>query len=142
MMAMWQEIGLKVSLRQLEAADWVRYLDKPYPQGRGPTVFQQQHDNNTGDAGFTAPVMFLSDGQYSTIAVPELDVVLKKAMAATGEEREKLFQEAFLKVHDEIIADIPMYHMIGYVRVGSRLDWKPDLKTNSEIALSQIKLKD
>lgn len=142
MMAMWQEIGLKVSLRQLEAADWVRYLDKPFPQGRGPTLFQQQHDNNTGDAGFTAPVMFLSEGQYSTIADPALDVVLKKAMAATGGEREKLFQEAFLKVHDEIVADVPMYHMIGYVRVGDRLDWKPDLKTNSEIALSQIKLKD
>jgi len=141
MMSMWQEIGLNVSLRQLEAADWVRYLDKPFPEGRGPTLFQQQHDNNTGDAGFTAPVMFLSEGQYSTIAVPELDAILKKAMAATGEEREKLFQEAFLKVHDEIVADVPMYHMIGYVRVGSRLDWKPDLKTNSEIALAQIKLK-
>jgi peptide/nickel transport system substrate-binding protein len=141
MMAMWQEIGLNVSLRQLEAADWVRYLDKPFPEGRGPTLFQQQHDNNTGDAGFTAPVMFLSDGQYSTIADPKLDTVLKNAMAATGQEREKLFQEAFLKVHDEIVADIPMYHMIGYVRVGPRLDWKPDLKTNSEIALSQIKLK-
>ncbi len=141
MMSMWQEIGLNISLRQLEAADWVRYLDKPFPEGRGPTLFQQQHDNNTGDAGFTAPVMFLSEGQYSTIAVPELDAVLKKAMAATGEEREKLFQEAFLKVHDEIVADVPMYHMIGYVRVGSRLDWKPDLKTNSEIALAQIKLK-
>jgi peptide/nickel transport system substrate-binding protein len=142
MMSMWQDIGLNISLRQLEASDWVRYLDKPFPQGRGPTLFQQQHDNNTGDAGFTAPVMFLSEGQYSTIAVPELDEVLKNAMAATGAEREKLFQQAFLKVHDEIVADIPMYHMIGYVRVGDRLDWKPDLKTNSEVALAQIKLKD
>lgn len=142
MMSMWQDIGLNISLRQLEASDWVRYLDKPFPQGRGPTLFQQQHDNNTGDAGFTAPVMFLSEGQYSTIAVPELDEVLKKAMAATGAEREKLFQQVFLNVHDEIVADIPMYHMIGYVRVGDRLDWKPDLKTNSEVALAQIKLKD
>jgi peptide/nickel transport system substrate-binding protein len=141
MMAMWQEIGLKVSLRQLEAADWVRYLDKPFPQGRGPTLFQQQHDNNTGDAGFTVPVMYTSEGQYSTIAVPELDAIITKAMSATGAEREKLFQEAFAKVHDEVVADVPMYHMIGYVRVGSRIDYKPDLKTNSEIALGQIKIK-
>ena len=139
--SMWQEIGLNVSIRQLEAADWVRYLDKPFPEGRGPTLFQQQHDNNTGDAGFTAPVMYLSEGQYSTIADQDLDGVLKKAMAATGDEREKLFQDAFAKVHDEIVADVPMYHMIGYVRVGQRLDWKPDLKTNSEIALAQIHFK-
>jgi peptide/nickel transport system substrate-binding protein len=141
MMAMWQDIGLKVSLRQLEAADWVRYLDKPFPEGRGPTLFQQQHDNNTGDAGFTVPVMYTSEGQYSTIAVPELDTVITKAMSATGAEREKLFQEAFAKVHDDVVADVPMYHMIGYVRVGPRLDYKPDLKTNSEIALGQIKIK-
>lgn len=86
--------------------------------------------------------MYLSEGQYSTIADKDLDAVLKKAMAATGDEREKLFQEVFAKVHDEIVADVPMYHMIGYVRVGSRLDWKPDLKTNSEIALSEIHFKD
>ncbi len=94
--SMWQEIGLNVSMRQLEAADWVRYLDKPFPEGRGPTLFQQQHDNNTGDAGFTAPVMFLSDGQYSTIADQDHSTPdLKKAMAATGDDREKLFQVAF-----------------------------------------------
>jgi peptide/nickel transport system substrate-binding protein len=141
MMAMWQEAGLKVTLRQLEAADWVRYLDKPFPAERGPTLFQQQHDNNTGDAGFTVPVMYTSEGQYSTIADPALDKVIYKAMSAVGDERQALFQQAFLKVHDEIVADVPMYHMIGYVRVGPRLDWKPDLKTNSEIALSGIHFK-
>jgi peptide/nickel transport system substrate-binding protein len=141
MMAMWRDIGLKIKLRQLEAGDWVRYLDKPYPPERGPTLFQQQHDNNTGDAGFTVPVMYLSEGQYSTIKSPELDTVITKAMSATGKERETLFQQAFAKVHDDIIADVPMYHMIGYVRVGPRLDWRPDLKTNSEIAIAQIKLK-
>jgi len=142
MMAMWRDIGLNLKVRQLEAADWVRYLDKPFPPDRGPTLFQQQHDNNTGDAGFTIPVMYTSQGQYSTIASPELDGIITKAMSATGDERRKLFQEAFAKVHDDIVADVPMYHMIGYARVGPRLDWKPDLKTNSEVAVSQIKLKE
>ena len=41
-------------------------------------------------------------------------------------------------VHDEIIADVPMYHMIGYVRVGDRIAYEPDLKTNSEVRLSEI----
>jgi len=141
MQALWQEIGLNVTIREMEAADWVRYLDKPFPEGRGPTLFQQQHDNNTGDAGFTVPVMYTSEGQYSTIADENLDQVITKAMSAMGDEREKLFQEAFRIVHDEIIADVPMYHMIGYVRVGPRLDWEPDLKTNSEIRLAEIKFK-
>ena len=62
---------------------------------------------------------------------------------ATGDERAKLFQGVFAKVHDDVIADVPMYHMIGYTRVGQRIEgWRPTLKTNSEIRLSEIDLKD
>lgn len=142
MMAMWEEVGFNMKIEQYEASDWVRYLDKPFPEGIGPTLFMHQHDNNTGDAGFTVPVMYTSAGQYSTVAVPELDTVITKAMSATGEEREKFFQEAFRMVHQEVIADVPMYHMIGYARVAPRIEWKPDLKTTLEVRVSQIKLKE
>ncbi len=138
MQAMWSELGLNISVQQLEAADWVRYLDKPFPEGRNPTLFQQQHDNNTGDAGFTVPVMYTSEGQYSTVENPELDAIILEAMTASGDKRCELFAQAFAMVHDEIIADVPMYHMIGYVRVGPRIDYQPDLKTNSEVRLSEI----
>ncbi|SFG92843.1 peptide/nickel transport system substrate-binding protein [Palleronia marisminoris] len=141
MQALWSEIGLNVTIEELEASDWARYLDKPFPEGRGPTLFQQQHDNNTGDAGFTAPVMYHSEGQYSTVANEELDKILDEAVSATGDERGELFQQAFSKVYEDIIGDVTMYHMTGYASVGPRLDWKPDLKTNSEIRLSDLKFK-
>ena len=87
--------------------------------------------------------MYSSNGQYSTIADPEVDKVMRQAMSATGDERAKLFQTVFAKVHDDVIADVPMYHMIGYTRVGKRVEgWRPTLKTNSEIRLSEIDLKD
>ncbi len=139
--AFWADIGLNVTIRNLEAADWVRYLDKPFPGDRGPTVFQQQHDNNTGDAGFTIPVSYLSNGQYSTVADPKLDEVILKAQTASGAERDKGFQEAARMVHDDIVGDVTMYHMVGYVRVGPKLDWKPDIRTNGEIKLSDIKIR-
>jgi peptide/nickel transport system substrate-binding protein len=141
MQALWSELGLTIEIRALEAADWVRYLDKPFPGDRGPTLFQQQHDNNTGDAGFTIPVMYSSNGQYSTVEDPALDAVILEAMTSTGEARGAGFRKAAGMVHDEIIADVPMYHMIGYVRVNPRLDWRPDLKTNGEIRLSAIKFR-
>ena len=34
-----------------------------------------------------------------------------------------------------------MFHMIGYTRVGPGLDWRPNLTTNSEIPLAEIRLK-
>lgn len=142
MQALWSELGLTIEVRALEAADWVRYLDKPFPGDRGPTLFQQQHDNNTGDAGFTIPVMYTSNGQYSTVEDEALDTVISGAMTASGEERAAQFAEAARMVHDDIVADIPMYHMVGYVRVNPRLNWAPDLKTNGEIQLSRIRFND
>ena len=65
----------------------------------------------------------------------------QQATAATGEERAKLWEEMFARVNDEIISDIPMYHMVGFTRVSPRLDFKPTIATNSELQLSQISFK-
>lgn len=140
MMAMWQDVGLKVKLTMLDVNDWLRYLQKPFPEGRGPNLLQMMHDNNKGDAAFTIPIFYSSAGSYSTINNAELDKDVADAMAATGEDRTAKFKAIFSKVHDLAI-DIPMFHMIGYTRVGTRLAWKPDITTNSEIPLANIGLK-
>jgi peptide/nickel transport system substrate-binding protein len=142
MMAMWQEAGLNVKLTMLDVADWLRYLQKPFPEGRGPNLLQMMHDNNKGDAAFTVPIFYHSNGSYSTLHDPALDQEVDAAMAATGEDRTAKFKALFAKVRNDVVADIPMFHMIGYTRVGPRLDWKPDITTNSEIPLANIALKD
>jgi peptide/nickel transport system substrate-binding protein len=142
MMAMWQDVGLNVKLTMLDVNDWLRYLQKPFPEGRGPNLLQMMHDNNKGDAAFTIPIFYTSAGSYSTVSDPTLDSEIAEAMAATGDDRTAKFKAIFNKVHDELALDIPMFHMIGYTRVGTRLDWKPDITTNSEIPLANIGLKD
>ena len=72
---------------------------------------------------------------------PEVDALIAKATAATGDERTKLWQQLFSKVNTDIIADIPMFHMVGFTRVSPRLDFKPTIATNSELQLSQIGFK-
>ncbi|NYT84790.1 ABC transporter substrate-binding protein [Pollutimonas harenae] len=141
MMMMWQEAGLNVKLVMLDVADWLRYLQKPYPEDRGPTLLQSMHDNNKGDAAFTIPIFYRSTGQYSVLNSPEMDAEIDAAMAATGAEREKAFQKIFDEALNKYVTDIPMYHMIGYTRVGKRLEWKPDISTNSEIPLANIRFK-
>lgn len=141
MMAMWQDVGLNVKLTMLDVNDWLRYLQKPFPEGRGPNLLQMMHDNNKGDAAFTIPIFYTSVGSYSTMNNPELDKDVADAMVATGEDRTARFKAIFSKVHDNLAVDIPMFHMIGYTRVGTRLDWKPDITTNSEIPLANIGLR-
>ncbi|MFN7024200.1 MAG: ABC transporter substrate-binding protein [Pseudorhizobium sp.] len=140
MAAMWQDVGLNVKLTMLDVNDWLRYLQKPFPEGRGPNLLQMMHDNNKGDAAFTIPIFYSSAGSYSTVDNGGLDAEIAEALAATGDERTQKFKAIFAKVHDDLALDIPMFHMIGYTRVGPRLDWKPDITTNSEIPLANIRL--
>ncbi|HLP67295.1 MAG TPA: ABC transporter substrate-binding protein [Rhizobium sp.] len=141
MMAMWQDVGLNVKLTMLDVNDWLRYLQKPFPEDRGPNLLQMMHDNNKGDAAFSIPIFYSSTGSYSTVRDDTLDKEIADAMASTGTERTAKFKAIFAKVHDELALDIPMFHMIGYTRVGTRLDWKPDITTNSEIPLANIGLR-
>ncbi|WP_416409168.1 ABC transporter substrate-binding protein [Agrobacterium rosae] len=141
MTAMWQEAGLNVNLRMLDVNDWLRYLQKPFPEGRGPNMLQMMHDNNKGDAAFTIPIFYTSAGSYATVNDAAFDKEIADALASTGADRTGKFKTIFGKARNEQVLDIPMFHMIGYTRVGPRLDWKPDISTNSEIPLANIKLK-
>ena len=58
---------------------------------------------------------------------------------ATGEERTKLWQEAFRRIYEDLVADVMLYHMVGYTRVGPRVKFTPSISTNSELQLAQIK---
>lgn len=141
MMAMWLDAGFTMKLTMLDVADWTRYLQKPFPADRGPTLLQVQHDNNKGDAAFTVPLLYRSSGSYATLADAALDGEIDATLAATGEARTKGFQTLFGKVHDGLAADVPMFHMVGYTAVGPRIDWRPSLATNSEIPLAEIRFK-
>ena len=141
MMSMWQEVGFNMKMSVLDVNNWYTYLNKPFPENRGPILFDQMHDNNNGDASFTAFYNYAPDGLSSTVSDAEVGKLIDEAGAATGEERKKLFQEVFRKVHDDLVADVFMFHMVGYTRVSPRIDWRPNISTNSQIELADIKFR-
>lgn len=141
MMAMLQEVGLNVKLDMYDVSVWNNYFVSPFVADSGATLTQSQHDNATGDPVFTAFVKYATTGSHSMVRDPAVDALIEKATTATGDERTKLWKELFAKVNEEIIADIPMFHMVGFTRVSPRLDFKPTIATNSELQLSQIKFK-
>jgi peptide/nickel transport system substrate-binding protein len=44
-------------------------------------------------------------------------------------------------VHEDHVAAIMMFHMVGYTRVGPRIEFTPDISTNSELQVAKIKFK-
>jgi peptide/nickel transport system substrate-binding protein len=141
-MAMLQDVGFNVKLNMLEVAEWVDTYTKPYAEDRPPQLVQTQHDNNNGDAVFTVFFKYHSGGAQSVLSDPKVDELIEQATVATGDERREAWQEAFRMVHEDLIADIMMVYMVGYTRVGPRVDFTPDISTNSELQIAKVKFKE
>lgn len=141
MFAMMNDVGLNLKLQMVEVSQWVDRFTKPYAEDRGPVLQQGQHDNNSGDPVFSVFFKYACEGPQSTTCDKQVDDGITAASAATGDKRRKLWQEVFRRIHQDIVPDVEMFHMVGYSRVNSRLEFTPSISTNSEIQISQIKFK-
>jgi len=138
---MLTDVGFNVKLEFVEVAEHEKFYSKPYPTDQGAYMLAAMHDNNKGDPIFTMYFKYASDGRQSGINDPKVDDLITRASAATGEERAKLWSELVAYVHDDIVADVPLFHMVSYSRVGERLDFKPTIATNGQLQLSHIGFK-
>lgn len=138
---MWQDVGFNIKLQMVEVGEWNTYYSKPFPEDIGPTMVQAMHDNANGDPVFSMFNKYASGGVQSGGNDAALDDMIAKATAAAGAEREQLWKDVFAYVHDDLVADVFLWHMVGMSRVNPRLDFQPTIRTNSELQLSQISLK-
>lgn len=136
--AMYQDVGFNMNLEMVEVAEWLERYAKPLPEGRGPTLIQAQHDNANGDPVFSMYFKYHTDGQTSGLAYSDIDAMIEDATITTGEARTTKWSELFAHLHEEVIADVMLFHMVGFSRVSERLDFTPTIRTNSELQLSQI----
>jgi peptide/nickel transport system substrate-binding protein len=141
LLAMLKDAGFNATLKMVEVAEWEDFYSKPFAEDRGPQMVAAMHDNAKGDPVFSMYFKYHTEGLQSGMADPAVDDMIAKATAATGDERAKLWKELFAKLHEEIIADLMLFHMVGFSRVSERLDFEPTIATNSELQLSQISFK-
>ncbi|MGI3165010.1 ABC transporter substrate-binding protein [Pseudooceanicola sp. 200-1SW] len=138
--SMLSDAGFNIRLQMVEVAEHEQYYSKPYVDTQ-PVLVGAQHDNSRGDPVFSMYFKYHSDGRQSGIADAKADELIEAATAATGEEREALWSELFGYLHDEVIADVLLFHMVGHARVGDSVDFTPTIATNSQLQLAEIGLK-
>lgn len=138
---MLTDVGFKASLRMVEVAEHEQFYSKPYPAFDGTRLVLAQHDNSRGDPVFSMFFKYASDGTQSGVADPALDDLIARASAATGDERAALWSEVFAYVHDTVVADVLLFHMVGLSRVSERLEFTPTIATNAQLQLSEISFK-
>ncbi|MBP2561501.1 peptide/nickel transport system substrate-binding protein [Neorhizobium galegae] len=136
-----QEVGFKVDLKFVEVAEHESYYSKPFKEGRGPIIVAAMHDNSKGDPSFTMFFKYASQGTQSGFSDPKVDDLIKRASAAVGDERAKLWSQLIAYLHDDVVADGLLFHMVGFSRVSPRIEFKPTIATNSMLQLSEISIK-
>jgi len=135
---MLSDVGLTVKLQMTEVAEYNTYYNRPFAEGRGPQLVSAQHDNAKGDPVFSMYFKYGSEGLQSGLVYPELDAKISKATESSGDDRAALWSEVMTDIHDELIGDVEMFHMVGFSRVNPRLNFTPTISTNSELRLSEI----
>lgn len=141
LLSMFEDVGFNMNLRMVEVAEWENLYSKPFAEDRGPMLVGAMHDNANGDPVFSMYFKYASDGLQSGVQDPQLDQMIASATAATDEERAQAWREIFSYVHDELVADVLLWHMVGFSRVSPELDFTPSIRTNSELQLQQIEFK-
>jgi peptide/nickel transport system substrate-binding protein len=141
MQQMLQDVGFNVEVQMVEVAQQEELYSKPYKEGRPPQMLAVQHDNSRGDPVFSMFFKYASDGRQSGIADPKVDEMIAKATAATGDERTKDWQETFAYLHDEVVPDVLLFHMVSFARIGDKIAFTPTIATNSQLELADIAFK-
>lgn len=136
-----QEVGFNVDLKFYEVAEFEKMYSKPYPTDIGPTIVVAMHDNAKGDPSFSMFFKYDSEGRQSGVNDPKVDDLIARAQMATGDERTALWQELQAYLHDDVVADLLLFHMVSFSRVAERLDWAPTMATNSQLPLAEIGFK-
>lgn len=136
--AMLADAGFNARLEMLETSPWLKRLLKPWNKDRQPSILQTQIDNAEGDAVFTLPNRFTTDGNQSTIIDAGLDKLIADGSKATGDERKRLFQQAFKYIAVDAVNIAPLFHMVTIARVAKNVNYTPDVQAGNEIKLKSI----
>jgi peptide/nickel transport system substrate-binding protein len=140
-LTMFRAVGFNMKLKVVETGEFNLYNYKPFPESRGVTIFQSQHDNNFGDPVFSVFFRYACDGGASTLCDPALDKKVASATQAEGQDRVTQWNEIFRYLYENVVNEVWMYHMVGFARVNPRIDFKPDVTSNAEIHIQDIHFK-
>lgn len=138
---MLQDVGFNVEVQMVEVAQQEELYSKPFKEGRPPQMLLVSHDNSRGDPVFSMFFKYDSKGRQSGIADPKVDDMIAKATAATGDERTKDWQQLIAYLHDDVVPDVLLFHMVSFARIGDRIAFTPTIATNSQLELSDITFK-
>ena len=132
------QAGLNVKLKMLETSQHLTYQVRPFPKDEGAVALMTQHGNQAGDAAFTVDQYMLSTGAQSYFGTPEFDAMIKKADAASGDERKKDFEEIFAYQNDKVVQFAHISHQTGIIGKAKSVNYTPNSSSGDELRVAEM----
>ncbi|CAH0279078.1 Periplasmic dipeptide transport protein [Arthrobacter sp. Bi83] len=132
------QAGLNVKLKMLETSQHLTYQVRPFAKDEGAVALMTQHGNQAGDAAFTVDQYMLSTGAQSYFGTPEFDAMIKKADAASGDERKKDFEEIFAYQNDKVVQFAHISHQTGIIGKAKSVNYTPNSSSGDELRVSEM----
>lgn len=132
------QAGLNVKLKMLETSQHLTYQVRPFADDEGAVALMTQHGNQAGDAAFTVDQYMLSTGAQSYFGTPEFDGMIKKADAASGDERKKDFEDIFAYQNDKVVQFAHISHQTGIIGKAKSVNYTPNSSSGDELRVSEM----
>ncbi|GAA1271281.1 ABC transporter substrate-binding protein [Arthrobacter pascens] len=132
------QAGLNVKLKMLETSQHLTYQVRPFPDDEGAVALMTQHGNQAGDAAFTVDQYMLSTGAQSYFGTPEFDAMIKKADAASGDDRKKGFEDIFAYQNDKVVQFAHISHQTGIIGKSKSVNYTPNSSSGDELRVSEM----
>lgn len=135
------EVGLNIVPEALVMSLWLQEANKPFAENRKPTMLLTQHDNNTGDAASTLFFKYHSQGRQSELIDPRLDAMIVAADDLSGQDRVDAHREIMRVIYDDLVSDVPLFHMVNWMRVNARIEFQPTIANSAELQIAHMTFK-
>ncbi|WP_314212607.1 ABC transporter substrate-binding protein [Pseudarthrobacter equi] len=132
------QAGLNVKLKMLETSQHLTYQVRPFAEDEGAVALMTQHGNQAGDAAFTVDQYMLSTGAQSYFGTPEFDAMIRKADAASGDARQKAFEEVFAYQNDKVVQFAHISHQTGILGKAKSVSYTPNSSSGDELRISEM----
>ncbi|ALG30037.1 peptide ABC transporter substrate-binding protein [Glutamicibacter halophytocola] len=131
------DIGLKVDLKMLETSQQLKYQVRPFPESDNALMVMIQHGNQAGDAAFTVDQYMTTKGAQSAFGNEEMDKLIAKADQATGEDRQKDFEEVFKYQNEKLVQFAHISHQTGMLGISKSVSYEPNSSSGDELRLAE-----
>ena len=121
--SMLKDVGLNFKLQPLEYSKWLTMHGGGKPDQEHPDMINVCASNELGDASQQRRYIE-TGGRGAFYSNPDVDALIKKAVALGGDERAKTFQKAWDIVYEDYYL-LPLFYTSQMHATNDKINWKP-----------------